>query len=56
VVAIKSARVSEFNGKSLNAANETQIFVEIDNPDCHRIKKWYQNQSSMGVDVNNNMT
>jgi len=57
VIAIKSARVSEFGGKSLNAASDhAQVFVDLENVDCQRIKKWYTNQKNMGVDINNNMT
>jgi hypothetical protein len=44
VIAIKSARVSEFGGKSLNAASDhAQVFKDLENADCQRIKKWYIN-------------
>ena len=28
----------------------------MQNEDCQRIKKWYTNQTNMGVDIQNNMT
>lgn len=57
VIAIKSARVSEFGGKSLNAASDhAQVFVDLDNAECQKIKKWYTNQKNMGVDIDQNMT
>ena len=57
VIAIKSARLSDFSGKSLNASNDhAAIFTGLENADCQRIKKWYDSQMNNGVDLNEQVT
>lgn len=51
LIAIKSARTSEFGGRSLNAADDhAQLFKEseIQNKELNRIKSWYQKLQAQG--------
>lgn len=42
VIAVKGARVSEFGGKSLNAADDhSSLFPELGHERCHQLIKWY---------------
>jgi hypothetical protein len=39
VIALKGAKVSDYNGKSLNAGDE--IFIEPEHKKTQLLKKWY---------------
>ena len=42
VLAVKGARVSEFGGRSLNAADDhSSLFPELKHERCHQLEKWY---------------
>ncbi len=42
IVAFKACRVSEYNGKTLNASSDEQdIFVNVMHPRQMMLKKWY---------------
>lgn len=42
VIAVKGARVSEFGGKSLNAADDhSTLFPELNHERCRSLQKWY---------------
>lgn len=41
VVAVLSARVSEFAHKSINASEDTKVFMEPDIERANQLKKWY---------------
>ncbi|KAD3641848.1 hypothetical protein E3N88_31072 [Mikania micrantha] len=43
VMAIKSARVGEFNGKNVGTISTSQLFIEPDFPQALELKTWYDN-------------
>ena len=54
VLAVKSARASDFGGKSLNVADDhAQLFPDIDHPDTIKLKQWYHTVNMANV---NNLT
>jgi len=53
VFAFKGARVSEFGGKSLNAADDhSLLFNQLNHERCRALTKWYKNLMDTG---NNNL-
>lgn len=55
VVAVKGARVSEFGGKSLNAADDhSTLFPELNHERCRQLLKWYTELRNKGQsDISN---
>lgn len=45
VVAFKGARISDYNGKSLNAESKQGIFTKVDHPDAAKVKQWFDQHS-----------
>lgn len=41
VLAIKSGRVNDFNGKSVGTISTSQLFIEPDFPEAHKLKSWF---------------
>ncbi|KAA8525134.1 hypothetical protein F0562_007002 [Nyssa sinensis] len=41
VMAVKSARVNDFNGKAVGTISTSQLFVEPDFPEAHMLKDWF---------------
>jgi len=42
VLAVKGARVSEFGGKSLNAADDHSVlYMNLKHERCNQLRKWY---------------
>ncbi|KAL4346267.1 hypothetical protein GQ457_17G019590 [Hibiscus cannabinus] len=41
VLAVKAGRVSEFNGKAVGSISTTQLFIDPDFPEAHRLKEWF---------------
>ena len=41
ILAVKSARVGDFNGKSLSTIGTSQISVDPDIPDAGRLRHWW---------------
>ena len=51
VLAVKGARVSEFGGKSLNAADDHSVlFINMNHEKCRSLKLWYENLVASGGD------
>lgn len=49
VFAVKGARVSEFGGRSLNAADDhSSLFPELNHDRCRQLKKWYSQLQQTG--------
>ncbi|PWA85357.1 Nucleic acid-binding, OB-fold [Artemisia annua] len=46
VLAIKSARVGEYNGKNVGTIPTSKLFIDPDFPEAHRIKVWFDNGGS----------
>ncbi|XP_052210578.1 replication protein A 70 kDa DNA-binding subunit A-like [Diospyros lotus] len=44
VVAVKSGRVSDFNGKAVGTISSSQLIIEPDFPEAQRLKEWFQNE------------
>ena len=43
VIAVKGARVSEFGGKSLNAADDhSTLYMELNHDKCRQLIKWHK--------------
>ncbi|XP_051137025.1 replication protein A 70 kDa DNA-binding subunit A-like [Andrographis paniculata] len=41
VLAVKSARVNDFNGKSIGTISSSQLFIEPDFPEARNLKEWF---------------
>ncbi|XP_057786647.1 replication protein A 70 kDa DNA-binding subunit A-like [Salvia miltiorrhiza] len=41
VLAVKSCRVNDFNGKSVGTISSSQLFIEPDFPELQRLKTWF---------------
>ncbi|KAL3497983.1 hypothetical protein ACH5RR_040715 [Cinchona calisaya] len=41
VLAIKSGRVYEFNGKAVGTISTSQLFIDPDFPEAHKLKDWF---------------
>lgn len=49
ILAVKGARVSEFGGKSLNAADDHSIlFINMNHERCRTLKTWYNELMACG--------
>jgi len=46
VIAIRTARVGTFNGKSLSTWASSQVFVSPDIPEANKLATWYQENST----------
>ncbi|PWA78619.1 Nucleic acid-binding, OB-fold [Artemisia annua] len=46
ILAIKSARVGEYNGKNLGTISTSKLFIDPDFPEARRIKVWFDNGGS----------
>ncbi|KAL9246974.1 hypothetical protein vseg_020451 [Gypsophila vaccaria] len=44
ILAVKAARVSEFNGKNLGTISSSQFFIEPDNPEARELKAWFDRE------------
>ncbi|XAR70718.1 hypothetical protein NMG60_11027679 [Bertholletia excelsa] len=44
VLAVKSGRVSDFNGKALGTISSTQLIIEPDFPEAHKLREWFQKE------------
>ncbi|KAL9177359.1 hypothetical protein ABFS82_01G053300 [Erythranthe guttata] len=44
VLAVKSGRVNEFNGKSVGTISTSQLFVEPDFPEAQKLKAWFNTE------------
>ena len=50
VIAVKGARVSEFGGKSLNAADDhSSLHLELKHSRCAKLQKWFADQREKGL-------
>ncbi|XP_054786686.1 replication protein A 70 kDa DNA-binding subunit A [Prosopis cineraria] len=41
VLAVKSGRVNDFSGKSIGTISSTQLFINPDFPEAHRLRDWF---------------
>lgn len=44
VLAVKSGRVNDFNGKAVGTISSSQLFIEPDFPEVHRLKEWFNTE------------
>ncbi|KAF7829144.1 replication protein A 70 kDa DNA-binding subunit A [Senna tora] len=44
VLAVKAARVNEFNGKCVGTILTSQLFIEPDFPEAYRLKEWFDKE------------
>ncbi|KAJ7943945.1 Replication protein A subunit [Quillaja saponaria] len=44
ILAVKSGRVNDFNGKSVGTIATSQLFIEPDFPEAHRLKEWFDKE------------
>ncbi|GFZ16330.1 replication factor-A protein 1-like protein [Actinidia rufa] len=44
VLAVKSGRVNEFNGKAVGTISTSQLIIEPDFPEVHRLKEWFEKE------------
>eukprot|EP00948_MAST-09A_sp_MAST-9A-sp1_P000619 g619.t1 len=52
VLAIKGAKLSEWNGRSLSAGYGSQMELNPDIPEAHELKGWWMSEGSKVTDVN----
>ncbi|KAG9157072.1 hypothetical protein Leryth_009118 [Lithospermum erythrorhizon] len=43
ILAVKSGRVNDFNGKTMGTISSTQLFIDPDYPEAHNLKAWFEN-------------
>lgn len=41
ILAVKSCKVSDFGGRSLSSTFQSQIYVNMDRPEAHALRAWY---------------
>lgn len=46
VVAVKGAKISDWNGRSLSLLSSSQLIVSPDCADAHRLRGWYDSNGS----------
>ncbi|XP_074283331.1 replication protein A 70 kDa DNA-binding subunit A-like [Silene latifolia] len=58
VLAVKAARVSDFNGKVLGTISSSQLFIEPDNPEAEELKVWFDQKGKNlpSVSISREMT
>lgn len=44
VLGVKAGRVSDFNGKAVGTISTSQLFIEPDFPEAHRLKNWFEKE------------
>ncbi|KAK9277391.1 hypothetical protein L1049_006934 [Liquidambar formosana] len=44
VLAVKSGRVSDFNGKAVGTISSSQLLIEPDFPEAHRLREWFDEE------------
>ncbi|KAF8378985.1 hypothetical protein HHK36_028411 [Tetracentron sinense] len=44
VLAVKTARVSDFNGKAVGTITTSQLFIDPDFPEAHSLKEWFDKE------------
>jgi len=44
VLAVKSGRVNEFNGKAVGTISTSQLLIEPNFPETHRLKEWFDKE------------
>ncbi|CAJ1930951.1 unnamed protein product [Sphenostylis stenocarpa] len=48
VLATKTVRINDFNGKSVGTIMTSLLFVEPDFPEAYTLKRWYENEGKNG--------
>uniref|UniRef100_A0A251TLG5 Putative nucleic acid-binding, OB-fold, Replication protein A, OB domain protein n=1 Tax=Helianthus annuus TaxID=4232 RepID=A0A251TLG5_HELAN len=41
ILIVKSVRVHEYNGKSIGTISSSQLVIESDFPEAHKLKEWF---------------
>jgi hypothetical protein len=50
VISVKNARVSDFGGKSLNAADDpSSLYPDLNHERVHQLEKWYSELQMQGL-------
>lgn len=44
VLAVKSGRVNDFNGKAVGTISTSQLFIDPDFPEAHKLKDWFDKE------------
>ncbi|CAK7355970.1 unnamed protein product [Dovyalis caffra] len=58
VLAVKSGRVNDFNGKAVGTISTSQLFVEPDSAEAHRLKEWFarEGRNTPSVSISREMS
>ncbi|XP_028772143.1 replication protein A 70 kDa DNA-binding subunit A [Neltuma alba] len=58
VLAVKSGRVNDFSGKSIGTISSTQLFINPDFPEAHRLRAWFDEggKDSASLSVSKDIT
>ncbi|XP_021275893.1 LOW QUALITY PROTEIN: replication protein A 70 kDa DNA-binding subunit A [Herrania umbratica] len=53
VLAVKAGRVSDFNGKAVGTISTSQLFINPDFPEAHRLKEWFvtEGRNTLSVSI-----
>ncbi|KAL0550549.1 hypothetical protein IC582_015071 [Cucumis melo] len=51
VLAVKSSRVSDFNGKAVGTISTSQLFIEPDFPEAHSLREWFEREGRSTLSV-----
>ncbi|KAK8706736.1 hypothetical protein V6N13_057813 [Hibiscus sabdariffa] len=53
ILAVKSGRVSDFSGKEVGTISSTQLFINPDFPEAHKLRKWFagEGRSTSSVSI-----
>eukprot|EP01018_Ginkgo_biloba_P018078 Gb_20429 [translate_table: standard] len=44
ILAVKAGRISEFSGKSVGTITSSQLFINRDFPEAHRLRNWFERE------------
>ncbi|KAL3613777.1 hypothetical protein CASFOL_041851 [Castilleja foliolosa] len=51
VLAVKSGRVNDFNGKSIGSISTSQLFIDPDFPEAQSLRLWFENEGKSTTSI-----
>lgn len=51
VLAVKAGRVSDFSGKSVGTISSTQLVINPDHPEAHKVREWFDREGKNSATV-----
>lgn len=58
VLAVKSGRISDFNGKAVSTISTSQLFIEPDFPEACKLREWFEREgrNTTSISISREMT